>query len=71
MTTHEGTRQRETKITFDGEAKKASYLERDRLKNATVLSQEIDIPGCVHNVVGGLYFMRTLNLEPGQTRRCR
>ena len=44
MTTHEGNRQRETKITFDGESKKASYLERDRIKNSTVLSREIDIP---------------------------
>ena len=29
MTTHEGNRLRETKVTFDAEAKKASYLERD------------------------------------------
>src|SRR5438105_6711321 len=33
ITTHEGSRQRETRITFDGEARKASYLERDRTKN--------------------------------------
>ncbi len=67
MTTHEGSRQRETRITFDGESKKATYLERDRIKNATVLSKEIDIPACVHEVIGGLYFLRTLNLEPGQS----
>ena len=67
MTTHEGNRQRETKITFDGESKKASYLERDRIKNSTVLSREIDIPTCVHDVIGGLYFLRTLNLEPKQS----
>jgi hypothetical protein len=67
ITTHEGTRQRETKITYDHETRKASYLERDRLKNTTVLSREIDIPACVHDVVGGLYFMRTLNLEPNQS----
>src|SRR5256885_12033164 len=43
MTTHEGSRQRETRITFEGEARKASYLERDRSRNnAVVLSQEID-----------------------------
>src|SRR5438105_4035010 len=48
LTTHEGSRQRETRITFDGEARKASYLERDRTKNnAVVLSQEIDVPQCV------------------------
>src|ERR1035441_8692055 len=40
----EGNRLRETKIAFDAEAKKASYLERDRARNnAIVLSQETDI----------------------------
>jgi hypothetical protein len=67
MTTHEGNRLRETKITFDPETKKASYLERDRVKNVVLLTQEIDIPACVHDVVGGLYFLRTLNLEPKQS----
>ena len=68
LTSHEGSRQRETKITFDAESKKASYLERDRTRNnAVILSQEIDIPPCVHDVLGGLFFIRTLNLEPGQS----
>jgi hypothetical protein len=68
MTTHEGSRLRETKVTFDAEAKKASYLERDRTKNnAVVLSQETEIPPCVHDILGGLLFIRTLNLEPGQS----
>jgi hypothetical protein len=68
MTTQEGSRQRETRIAFDAEARKASYLERDRTRNnAVVLSQEIEIPSCVHDVLGGLFFIRTLNLEPGQS----
>jgi hypothetical protein len=67
LVTHEGSRQRETRITFDAEAKKASYLERDRIKNTTLLAQEISIPPCVHDVIGGLFFLRTLNLEPGQS----
>jgi hypothetical protein len=67
MTTHEGSRQRETKITFDSANRKASYLERDRVKNAVFEAHEIDIPPCVHDVIGGLYFLRTLNLEPGQS----
>src|SRR5204863_988840 len=68
MITNEGNRQRETRITFDPETKKASYLERDRAKNnAVVLSQDIEVPPCVHDVVGGLFFLRTLNLEPGQS----
>jgi hypothetical protein len=68
MTTQEGSRLRETKITFDAESKKASYLERDRARNnAVVLSKETEVPPCVHDVVGGLFFIRTLNLEPGQS----
>src|SRR5579872_2020128 len=31
ITTHEGSRERETRITYDAETKKASYLERDRI----------------------------------------
>jgi hypothetical protein len=67
MTTHEGNRQRETRITFDGAARRASYLERDLVRNVTLLAKEIEIPPCVHDVIGGLFFLRTLNLEPGQS----
>jgi hypothetical protein len=64
--THEGIRHRETRVTFDADTKKASYLERDTAKNTTLLAREIDIPPCVHDAVGGMLFLRTLNLEPGQ-----
>jgi hypothetical protein len=67
LSAHEGSRDRETKITFDPNTKRASYLERDRAKNAVVAQHEIDVPGCVHDVVGGMFFLRTLNLEPGQS----
>jgi hypothetical protein len=67
MTTNEGSRQRETKVTFDSASRKANYLERDRVKNAVIASHEIDTPPCVHDVIGGLYFLRTLTLEPGQS----
>ena len=67
LTTHEGSRQRETRITFDGAARRATYLERDLVRNTTLLAKEIEIPPCVHDVVGGLFFLRTLNLEPGQS----
>ncbi len=67
MTAHEGRRQRESKLTFDRESKKASYLERDMQKNTVLESKEIDIPGCVHDIIGGLFYLRTLNLESGQT----
>jgi len=67
MTAREGSRHRETSITFDGAAHRADYLERDRLKNTVLLQREIEIPTCVHDVLGGLMFLRTLNLEPGQS----
>lgn len=67
LTAHEGVRHRDTRINFEGEARKATYIERDTAKNAVVESKEIEIPECVHDVVGGVYFLRTLNLEPGQS----
>jgi len=67
MTSHEGSRERETKITFDYANHRADYLERDRVKNAVLLARETGIPPCVHEIAGGLYYLRTLNLEPGQS----
>lgn len=67
LTSQEGSRERETKITFDYPNHRADYLERDRAKNTVVLARETDIPPCVHEIAGGLYFLRTLNLEPGQS----
>src|ERR1700722_6053738 len=62
----EGNRHKETRITFNREARKAEYLEKDLDKNTVVNSHEIDTPACVHDVLGGLYLLRTLNLQPGQ-----
>jgi hypothetical protein len=67
MKTNEGSRHRETRITFDAERKKATYLERDTAKNVVLASSEIDIPPCVCDIIGALYRMRTLNMEPGQS----
>ncbi len=64
---HEGTRLRESRLSIGPESHRASYLERDRAKNTTVLSQEIEVPPCVHDVVGGLYYLRSLNLDLGQS----
>ena len=63
----EGKRERETKVTFDRVHSKATYLERDLLKNNTVLAKEIDTPSCVAEWVSGLYKLRAMKLEPGQT----
>jgi len=62
----EGSKRRETRVSFDGERKKASLLERDLVRN-TVVSQAIDILPCEHDVVGALYQLRAMNLEPGQS----
>ncbi len=62
----EGRRRRETNIAFDGEAGKAHYVEKDLNRNAVVAQKDIDIPFCVYDVVGALFKLRTLQLEPGQ-----
>jgi hypothetical protein len=67
QTTYEGSRQRETRINYDAGAKKATYLERDRIKNTVLNAHDLSIPPCVHDVIGGIFFLRTLNLEPGQS----
>jgi hypothetical protein len=67
QSSEEGSRLRETKVTYDAAAQKAIYVERDREKNSIVESKEIPVPPCVHDVAGGLYFLRTLNLAPGQS----
>jgi len=64
---HEGSRQRETLVHYDPESRKANYLERDLVKRNVALAKETDIPRCVHDVIGGLFFLRTLNLEPGHS----
>jgi hypothetical protein len=63
----EGKRRKETSVTFNPETHKAEYLEKDLDKNAVVNAHEIDIPACVHDVLGGLYLLRTMNLQPGQS----
>jgi hypothetical protein len=67
MTTHEGSRQRDANVTFDYDRGRATYVERDRVRGVTIASQQTEIPSCVHDVIGGLYFLRTLRLEPGQS----
>jgi hypothetical protein len=62
----EGGRHKETRITYDPVAHKATYLEKDFNKNATV-TQEVAIPSCVHDLIGGLISLRYLRLDPGKT----
>lgn len=66
MRAHEGRRRREILVHFDGASGKASYLERDAVRDVVLNVQEVDIPGCVHDVLGGLYRLRAMRVEPGQ-----
>ena len=63
---HEGNRNRETRVNFDAQTHRALYIERDLNKNTTV-QHDVDIPPCVHDVLGGLLMLRTIRLEPGKT----
>jgi hypothetical protein len=62
----EGGRHKETRVTYDAAAHKASFFEKDFNKNTTV-TQEVGIPSCVHDLIGGLIALRYVRLEPGKT----
>ena len=66
MSAREGSRSRDTKVTYDATAKRADYFEKDLTTNA-VLKKQIDIPPCVHDIIGALYALRGMNLEPGKS----
>ena len=61
----EGKRHRAVKVVYDYSRKKASYVEHDLLRNITKTA-ETDLPGCVADILSGLFKMRTQRLEPGQ-----
>ena len=62
----EGGRHKETRVTYDSTGHKATFLEKDLTKNTTVM-QDVAIPSCVHDLIGGLISLRYLRLEPGKT----
>jgi hypothetical protein len=63
----ERNRHHETKVAYDRARGKATYVERDLLKNSIFKTAETDIPACVADIVGGVYKLRTLKLSPGQS----
>ncbi len=67
MTSHEGSRNRETRVHFNAGTRKATYVERDLNKNTIFSQREIQIPGCVYDVMGGLFALRAIHLEPGHS----
>jgi len=63
----ERNRHHETTVSYDHARGKASYVERDLLKNSVYKTAETAIPACVSDIIGSLYKLRSLNLEPGQS----
>jgi len=62
----EGNRHKETRVNYDAQAHRASFLEKDLTKNTTT-TQEVTIPSCVHDLIGGLIALRYTKVEPGKT----
>lgn len=63
----EGHRHRRLEATFDRKTNHAFFVERDLLRDAVMHSGQIEIPNCVHNVLGGIHVLRGMNLQPGQS----
>jgi hypothetical protein len=62
----EGSRKRDTLTRWT--EKKSFYKELDLIKNETILERELEMPGCVHDVLGALAKLRSLtSLQPGQS----
>jgi hypothetical protein len=66
MDSQEGKRHRETTVTYDRAQNRATHVERDLIKGSVIRADAVDIPGCVHDVLGALIFLRTVAVEPGQ-----
>ena len=66
MKLHERSKRRRVSVTFQQPPGKASYLERDLVKDRIVNSKEIDVPPCVHDELAALQRLRTMRLEPGE-----
>ncbi len=63
----EGKRHRQTTVTYDRNQNRASWVERDVLKNEVMRTAQLDTPHCVHDVLGGILALRGLTIEPGQS----
>jgi len=65
MDSEEGKRHHETKVTYDRSQNRASYLERDVVKDSVMHTGSVDIPNCVHEVVGAFLKLRNMSVAPG------
>lgn len=60
----EGLHQRNTVIRFD-QIHRKSILDERNLRTGETKHTEQDIPGCVTDVLSGMYYLASLPLEPG------
>jgi Protein of unknown function (DUF3108) len=67
MDAREGSRHRETAITFDRARNRASLIEKDVNKNVIVSRTDVQIPNCVHDVTAALLRLRRTKVEVGQS----
>ena len=62
----EGTHKRDTIIHFD-QARRKSVLDETNLRTGQKKHTEQDIPGCVTDVLSGMFYLGSLPLQPGST----
>jgi hypothetical protein len=67
MDSKEGKRHRQTTVTYDRNQNRATWVERDLLKNEILRTAQAEIPHCVHDALGGILALRGSILEPGQS----
>jgi len=68
LSAREGSRNKETRVLFDSAGRRATWQEKDLVRNVTS-TKDVETPACVHDVLGGLMVLRTLRMEPGTTTR--
>lgn len=61
----EGKKRREARAAFPAEAGKSEYREIDLTTNAVARETQLDVPGCVHDVIAGLVKVRGDFPAPG------
>lgn len=67
MNSKEGSRRRETAITFDRSRNRAFLTEKDLVKNTIVSKTDVQIPNCAHDVITALKQLRRTKVDVGQS----
>jgi len=67
MDSLEGKRHHDTRVTYDRTENRATYIERDVVKDTVLHSDSVSIPNCVHEVLGAFLKIRTMTPSIGQS----